>query len=319
MRNLLFCAAALGGSLVVGGAMATQSGVSIETLLTGKAHDALFALAFDQANGVAVGAAGKIYDSRDAGKTWTLVTPVPTQLSLLGVDSKQSKQLAVGQMGLILKREGSAAWQKVESDTEERLFAVSLNSKGAAATVGSFGTVLKSEDGGQTWKAIAPDWTPYAEDGAQPHLYGVNVDEAGSVTIAGEFGLILRLAPGQTSWQLLHKGDASIFALDIRDDGIGYAVGQSGAALRTADNGKTWTDLKTGSDAILLGVRSTPGGEVVATGMRDMVVSRDDGKTWNHVTGGDIASSWYAGVAQSAVGAPLVAVGHTGKIIRIDN
>lgn len=316
-RILLGCAAALVALVAIGAAHAAQSKPAIDTIVSGKAHDALFALAFNQNIGIAVGAAGAILDSTDAGKTWQPVAPSPTQLSLLGVDINGSHQLAVGQMGLILKRDAQAAWQKVDSGTEERLFSVSLNSSGIAAAVGSFGTVLRSGDGGQSWQPIAPDWSGYNEDGAQPHLYGVDVDEAGAITIAGEFGLILRQAPGQSGWQTLHTGTASIFALEIREDGVGYAVGQSGAALRTDNGGKTWIELTTGSEAILLGVRSTPGGEVFASGMRDMVSSRDNGQTWSHVVAGDVQSAWYSGLARPGAGAPLLAVGHTGRIVRI--
>ena len=318
-KILLLCGvAAIGGVIAAGGARAVQQAPAIEAIVTGKAHDALFALAFDRDAGIAVGAAGTILDTRDGGKTWAAVTPSPTQLSLLGVDIKGTQQLAVGQMGLILKRDSQSGWQKVDSGTEERLFAVSLNRHGVAAAVGSFGTAIKSTDGGQSWSAIAPDWSGYTEDGAQPHLYGVDVADNGAVTIAGEFGLILRQAPGQAGWQTLHKGAASIFALEIRDDGVGYAVGQSGAALRSGDGGNTWAELATGSEAILLGVRSTADGKVVASGMRDMVASDDDGRSWKHVTSGDLQSAWYSGLARSAAGAPLLAVGHSGRIIRID-
>ncbi|MDB5971290.1 MAG: hypothetical protein JWQ90_3740 [Hydrocarboniphaga sp.] len=319
-KRILMCGAAvIAGVMAIAAARAAQETGKVDTIITGKAHDALFALAFNQNIGVAVGAAGAIFDTRDAGKTWQRVSPSPTQLSLLGVDINAAHELAVGQMGLILKRDAQAAWQKVDSGTEERLFAVSLNSHGVAAAVGSFGTVLKSSDGGGSWAAIAPDWSPYTEDGAQPHLYGVDVDEAGSVTIAGEFGLILRSAAGQAGWQLLHKGAASIFALDIRSDGVGYAVGQSGAALRSDNGGQTWSELATGSAAILLGVRSSADGQVVASGMRDMLRSADNGQTWSHVTAGDVQSAWYSGLARADAGAPLLAVGATGKIIRIDN
>lgn len=298
-------------------AHAAAAAMTMEPVVSGKAHDALFSVAFSQSQGIAVGAAGAILDTADGGKTWKPVAPSPTQLSLLGVDVQGSDALAVGQMGLILKRDANKAWKTIASGTEERLFSVSMNTRGVAAIVGSFGTVLKSKDGGATWAAVAPDWTAYTEDGAQPHLYAVQVDASGAVIIAGEFGLILRLPAGQTAWQLLHKGDASIFALDIRDDGIGYAVGQSGAALRTADGGSTWSALTTGSDAILLGVRSAADGSVIASGMRDMVSSRDDGRSWTHITAGDAQSAWYAGIGSPAGGGALLAVGHTGRIVRL--
>lgn len=303
---------------MLGRALAAQDDFKLDELVSGNPHDALFSIAFDGDNGVAVGQTGAIYDSADSGKTWTRQAPV-TDLSLLGVDVQHASQLAVGQMGLILRRGMPGSWQKVESGSSERLFAVSLNHKGIAVAVGSFGTVLRSGDGGRTWNSIAPDWTQYTADGFQPHLYGVKVDDEGVITLAGEFGLILRSAPTQPGWRLLHKGDASIFALDLRPDGIGYVVGQSGLVMATDDGGLTWTAVETGVEANLLGVHSMPGGGIVATGMRDMIVSRDAGKNWRHVTDGDVGSSWYAGIAQASTGAPLLAVGRAGKIIRIGN
>ena len=75
---------------------------------------------------------------------------------------------------------------------------------------------------------------------------------------------------GGASWQALHRGDASIFALELRADGAGYAVGQNGTVLRTADGGASWAAVDAGTQAILLGVHSSADGQVIATGMRDM-------------------------------------------------
>lgn len=312
------CTALLASALMLSQALANQGGIGVTPLVAGNPHDTLFSLAFEGDNGIAVGGAGAVYNSVDSGKTWKREAPV-TGLSLLGVDSRQSMQLAVGQMGLILRRDALGAWQKVSSGTTERLFAVSLNRRGVAVAVGGFGTILKSDDSGRTWNAIETDWTRYAADGAQPHLYSVKVDEAGVITVAGEFGLILRSVPGQSGWHLLHKGDASIFAIDLRADGGGYAVGQSGLLIASGDNGRTWTAIETGTQANLLGVRSTADGGIVATGMRDMIVSRDAGKSWQHISDGGIGSAWYAGIAQASADAALLAVGSAGKIIRIGN
>lgn len=305
----------LASAVVVQGA---DAGRALAPIVSGNVHDALFAVEFDQQAGVAVGAAGAIYDSRDGGKTWKAVTPAPTPLSLLGVSSSAGRSIAVGQTGLVLTRENDKPWQQADSGSQERLFAVSLNSKGEAVAVGSFGTVLRSQDAGHSWQTIAPDWTPYTTDNQQPHLYTCAIDEAGTVTIAGEFGLILRLTAQSKSWQLLHKGDASLFAMELKADGSGYAVGQSGSVLRTADGGRSWQAQDVGSAAILLGVHASDNGHVLITGMRDAVSSSDGGKTWQHLSDPLVTASWYAGVAQGAGGA-LIAVGNAGQIVRVND
>jgi photosystem II stability/assembly factor-like uncharacterized protein len=313
LRTLWVGVGLCAGSAVI----AADALVPIAPLVKGTMHEALFAIAFDQDAGVAVGAAGAILSTADGGKTWKPLASAPTQLSLLGVDIRQQRQIAVGQMGLVLLNEAGGGWQKMDTGTTERLFAVSTNSKGLTAAVGSFGTVLKSADGGHTWAAVAPDWTSHAEEGMQPHLYAVNVDEQGAITIAGEFGLILRSTDGGTNWKPVSRGDASIFALELREDGVGYAVGQDGIVLRTNDGGVRWSVVQVPTKAILLGVHSTSDGHIVMTGMREMLTSDDDGKTWKHSTDPNIAASWFSGVDQAGAGSPILAVGHTGQIIRV--
>ncbi len=299
--------------------------ITLKSLLSGTPHQGLMAIAFDGSVGVAVGVGGEIETTQDSGKRWQ-VAPSPSPLALLGVDVKDGLTVAVGQRGLILVRHGSPDWKKTESGTSERLFSVSVNSKGNAVAVGSFGTVIASTDRGETWQSIAPNWAALIhEQGDQftPHVYAAHLDDAGTVTVAGELGVILRSSDAGKTWNVLHQGDSSnhkedesLFALDIRKDGIAYAVGQDGEILRSSDGGLKWAPLNSGTKSILLGVHSSPGGEIVVTGMYSMLVSKDDGKTWNLVIDQAVASSWYAGVARPADGADIV-VGKSGVIMRV--
>jgi len=300
-------------------------GVTLTNLLGGTPHQALMAIGFDGGVGVAVGAGGEIEATQDSGKLWKL-EPSPSPLALLGVDLKDGLAIAVGQKGLILVRHGGPDWKKEDSGTTERLFSVSVNSKGTAVAVGSFGTVIASFDQGATWQSIAPNWAALIHeqgDGFTPHIYATHLDDAGTVTIAGELGVILQSSDAGKTWQVLHQGDSSnhkedesIFALDIRKDGIGYAVGQDGAILRSGDGGLKWAAVNSGTKSILLSIHSSSDGEIVVTGMYSMLVSKDDGKTWNLVIDQSVASSWYAGVARPADGADIV-VGKSGAIMRV--
>ncbi|HZP12636.1 MAG TPA: YCF48-related protein [Nevskiaceae bacterium] len=309
------------GMLIAACAQAQAAGTAgTEALVSGVPHDALFAVNFDGANGIVAGAPGKIFDTHDGGKTWKADTSFPTPLAVLGADLKGDRAIAVGQMGLVFVRDGGNGWKKIDAGTTERLMNVSLNSKGVAVAVGSFGTVIKSEDGGQTWAAIPPDWKPYlttdqVEQGIQPHMSAAHVGEDGVITIAGEFSLILRSSDGGKTWTAVNKGEPTVFALDLRGDGVGYAVGQDGLILRTADGGATWTKLAAASKANLLGVRST-GNTLVVTAMHDMIASTDSGQSWRHVQTPDVLAAWYSGVA--VADGTLIAVGHTGRIIKIN-
>ncbi|SEQ20432.1 Uncharacterized protein SAMN04488038_104275 [Solimonas aquatica] len=309
----------LAGSTLLASLAATAlAPPSLQVLLKGTPHDALFAVSFDREQGLAVGAGGAIFDSRDGGRTWSAVTPAPTELGLMGVSAAAGRALAVGQYGLVLRREGSGAWQQAESGSKQRLFAVSLNAQGQAVAVGAFGTVLFSSDAGKSWQAVAPDWTPYTSDGQQPHLYASSIDEAGNLLVAGEFGLILRRSVQSGDWQLLHKGDASLFALRLDKNGHTWAVGQSGCVLRSEDQGQSWQTVDIGSQANLLGIQDGGPGEVLITGMREALRSTDGGSSWQALRDPLVPASWFAGIAQAGDGA-LITVGNNGQIVRIKN
>ncbi len=318
MTRLIALAAA--GLLVAGAVSASappaDSKSPLQPVLTGTVHQALFAIDFSDTLGVAVGAGGEVQESSDKGASWKMVQ-APTQLSLLGVGVAGGKAVAVGQSGLVVTRGADGKWTEGKSGSKQRLLAVELNATGRAVAVGAFGTVLLSDDAGQTWRSAAPAWAEHAPDGMEPHMYAAHVAADGTVTIAGEFGLILRSSDAGATWTGLHKGDASLFALQLREDGVGYAVGQSGAILRSADGGATWETRPSDTEALLLGVLATTDGRVLVTGMRDMLVSRDGGESFSHVRGGGVNSLWFVGVAQASASAPVLAVGQAGQIVSL--
>lgn len=288
----------------------------LQVVLAGTVHQALFAIDFGEKLGVAVGAGGEVQESADHGASWKAAT-APTQLALLGVGVAGAHAVAVGQSGQVLVRGADGKWSATDSGSKQRLLGVEINAAGRAIAVGAFGTVLLSEDGGKAWRSAAPAWPEFVPDGMEPHIYAAHVAADGTLTIAGEFGLILRSGDAGATWTALHKGEASLFALQLREDGIGYAVGQSGAILRTADGGATWEVRPSGTQSLLLGVHASDDGKVIVTAMRDMLVSRDGGGTFSHVRGGGVNSLWFTGVTQAAAGAPVLAVGQAGQIVRL--
>lgn len=307
--------ATLVGLVAVGDAFAAATATPV---LTGTVHDSLFAVSFDGSNGLAAGAPGYMLETSDGAKTWKPLTNIPTRLALLGVALKGEHAIAVGQQGLVLKREGTE-WKKIETGTQERLLSVSVNASGAAVAVGAFGTVLASADGGSSWTPIKPVWEQFAEPGTEPHVYASHIDEAGTITIAGEFALILRKAAGSDEWKLLNKGEASLFAMYLGSGNIGYAVGQNGTVLRTGDAGATWAKVDAGTQAILLGVSASSDDKVTVTGMREMRYSPDGGQSWSGVSGGGVNTLWYQGIGQPEGSTAALAVGQSGRILKVDN
>lgn len=311
---LCACASLLGSSLASGAVTR-----DIEVLREGTAHRDLYALAVnpqDPDSLVAVGGFGTLLTSEDGGKTWTQDS-IDLDRALLDVDLVGEHEIVVGQSGLIMVRDGDEKWQEVEVDTDARLLSVSTNSSGLTFAVGQFGAVLRSLDGGKTWQKLALNLAEKIEGGYDPHLYEVQVSEDGVATVVGEFGLIMRSTDKGLNWVIVNTADESLFALQLRDDGTGFAVGQSGAIFRTLDGGESWSRLENKLDANLLGVWSTPDGRVTAPGFRHMLVSDDNGETWQQVDNLDVNRGWYID-ARVVEGTPgVIAVGYSGRIIRL--
>lgn len=286
-----------------------------ELLHQGIAHDALYDVCFDARGGVAVGAAGMVLASGDAGESWQPQAQEATSLALLGVACADERRVAVGQTGIVLIDDGKG-WRKVESGTGQRLLAVAMNRSGLAVAVGGFGAVLLSRDRGESWEPVAFDWQTLVEDFAEPHLYDVAVAEDGTITLVGEFELVMRSPDGGASWVRVHKGEASLFGLHIGAGGTGYAVGQEGRMLRSSDGGASWTVLDTGVDAPLLGVSVLDDGRVLVSGMRTMLEGGAGGATWSVLSGADIATGWYAALATApGDGGRVVTVGNGGRVL----
>lgn len=297
-------------------------------------HDRLLSVAFDGEAGIAVGDGGLLQTSSDGGKTW-IRERAPTELAMTDVAISGARTIVVGQMGLILIKQANGDWRQVDSGTDRRLLRVDINQSGLAVVVGAFGTLLKSTDAGETWASAAPDWSLLyaAGDGDmvaprdEPTNYVVHVAEDGQVLIGGEYGQLMRSKDAGPEWNIVyryqpkpHESAPTIFGMSIRDDGVGYAVGQSGFVARTTDNGLSWQVSQTPVTGSLFGVASFPNGQVVAVGQRASLRSTDAGVSWRPIEGLDFALNWYSSVghSHSAPEGEFIAVGHSARILRLN-
>lgn len=319
-------ACGLGGVLF----MSSLQALTPTEVVRGQQHQALFSVSFDGQRGLAVGAGGEILATDDGGRSWTPQTS-PTRLALIGVVLKGDTAIAVGQMGTILVRRGDGEWTQVETDTQERLFAVDLNAQGVAMVVGGFGTLLRSTDKGAQWVSAAPTWEGMFNDPVgrlgffEPTLYDVQIDDDGTAHVVGEMMLVLRSVDGGGSFDVVSTGgsredgvDPTLFAIDVAADGGGYAVGQQGTLMRTDDGGTSWKALPAPTDANLLAVDHADDGATVMSGMRNVMVREAGSAEWTLLGGLDIAIGWFSGVAWLPGAKGPLAVGHFGSILQFD-
>ncbi len=320
MASLLLSISLIGGVNLY--ALGEESGEekTLNLVYEGIPHDALYDVCFDGDTGLAVGVAGTILATADAGVTWQAQTPV-TDKALLGVSCTGKSSIAVGQGGSLLTKTDSD-WQVITSGTDQRLLSVAANEQGLAVAVGGFGAVLRSTDAGATWAPISFDWEAILNDFLEPHIYDVAVFEDNTIMVIGEFELVLLSSDSGDTWEVVNKADASLSGIYFADRQTGYAAGQDGKVLKSTDGGLTWQGIVVPTRENLLDVWAS-GQDVLITGIRTLLRSRDGGASWESITEGDVPVKWYQSIKGTPVDNGLsnnvVMVGHSGRIVQINN
>ncbi|CAA0106772.1 Ycf48-like protein [Zhongshania aliphaticivorans] len=293
--------------------------------------DRLFSVDFNKDTGVAVGEAGLIMRTDDAGQTWKKEKS-PTTLGLISVAHSGGREIAVGQMGVVLVREGTSAWKVSDSGSDMRLLKVDINSHGLAVAAGAFGTLLRSKDGGNSWETIVPDWAALYDSGAgdtavirdEPTNYVVKVLEDNRIIVGGEYGQLNVSEDGGDTWSILYRhpevdGDTAATFFDLKLSGkTGYAVGQAGLVIRTDDAGKTWTSVAANTKGSFFAVTYTGASKVFVVGQRVAMKSINGGESWEQFEPLDLSLNWYSGLGQTAPNnGRIVAVGHSARILSL--
>jgi len=101
------------------------------------------------------------------------------------------------------------------------------------------GVILKSEDGGRTWR--------YRQTDRKQALFAVDISEERAVAV-GEKGLVQVSDDGGDTWYQPDRGFPTLFTFMRNvtfgpDDQRGYIVGQRGRVLRSDDAGLTWSQV----------------------------------------------------------------------------
>jgi len=273
----------------------------------------------------------------------------PTDADLYAADGR----FVVGEGGTILRESAHRTWTSISSPTGADLYGVSTGNTGPqpgdddyvyqgpkVVVVGAAGTVLYSEDAGDTWDVVSPptsadlravthspeawiavgdgvalssadglDWSA-AEVPAGARLTDVEVSgdqvwavgEAGVLLVSDDHGARWRAVPSPTT--------ADLFAITTVDDGSTIVVGAGGVALSAEANSEDVSRLEPEGTRDLLGVE---GSLAVGTDGTIRVLERGDETAIIAVMAG-------APALRAVSGDPTerVAVGDGGTIIEFD-
>ncbi|MEZ5354722.1 MAG: YCF48-related protein [Bryobacteraceae bacterium] len=185
-------------------------------------------------------------------------------------------------------------WRQYPVTTQARLRAVAFLDARRGFIAGDDATLLRTEDGGQTWSAVE---VPVKNDYREIYFHG----ESGWLT--GYGGTMLHTSDGGKTWAPQRTGTSqSIESIYFVDHDHGWAVGWAGTILRTTDGGTTWEEIRTpAAEWSLSGVYFRDAREGWAVGMLGQILhSSDGGATWTAIESG--VKSWLRSVTVDADG-----------------
>lgn len=265
---------------------------------------------------VAVGDAGTVTVSSDAGRTWRAFSTLTAE-PMRGVGFLDSLHLlAVGAGGVLLaSADGGRQWQARRSNTRHELRAVVFTGR-TAVVVGARGTVLRSDDGGASWRSH--------NSGVTATLRGLATLDPNTLITVGDGGTILRSADAGVSWRRVASGTkASLRAVRFVNARLGVAVGGDDLLWRakrvvlfSSDGGATWrrADAPRGGRLYALAADAK---RMVAVGENGAVIATlDAGATWRRVP--HEGKMWLGAAALPGAGG-IVALGARGAIVRTEN
>ncbi len=191
------------------------------------------------------------------------------------------------------------------------------NAGAAIVAVGEHGYVIRSEDGGASYRQagrVPVDTT----------LTGVAFADAENGWAVGHGGVVIHSADGGRNWALQRQDsqvDQPLYSVYFKDARTGWAAGLWSLLLHTGDGGKTWSALKLPAaqgqkraDLNLLKVFGGAGGRVyIAAEQGTLFRSRDSGASWDVLQTGSKASLWAGTVSPAGT---LIVGGLGGKLLR---
>jgi len=204
----------------------------------------------------------------------------PDKVIVNGLAMRGTRLIAAAENGVILIADDPAGpWTQA---TIEPPRGSSLNQvafvDGLAIAVGHDSWILRSEDGGKTWKEALFDG-----EKSLP-VMGVAGPFDGKLYAFGAFGQFLVSTDNGATWTPeVHEalGDRHLNAMTQAADGSLLLVGERGLLAKSTDRGATWTVLPEIYPGSFFGVLSLPSKALLAFGMRGHVYrSEDFGTSW---------------------------------------
>ncbi len=173
-------------------------------------------------------------------------------------------------------------WVELETDFLMNIGCVSFVNKDIGSILGTEARILKTEDGGRTWKQQFHDdfcglsTIHFPED--------ENTGYAAGSCYSPPEEFMLKTIDGGNSWNEISTGDnAILMALFFINNELGWGVGRGGKIVKTTDGGQTWEIQDSGDENRLNDVYFLNEYQGWAVGRFGTIVyTSDGGNNWHN-------------------------------------
>lgn len=248
--------------------------------------------------------AGGMWDSADAGKTWTALSVVPTatgvsslsnvDVTAITVDPQDSSALYIGTLenGMFTSLDNGQSWQRPEEPQAKtgKVIGIGVSSKSVCTyIVVKSDRVMKTEDCGRSFNTET-----YVETQSEVTITAMALDwyDPRIIWIGNSTGNVIRSSDGGASWTTVARLDDEITGIVVSNaDSRIVMVGTDTSGMnRTTDGGANWTsfektlkDFKS-SDRVYGFTQNANGSLVVMNTKYGLLSSADNGATWSGVS-----------------------------------
>jgi photosystem II stability/assembly factor-like uncharacterized protein len=177
---------------------------------------------------------GRIYHSTDGGQGWALQAEAGGYLSTLQFfDAREG--WAIGGDTFLHTTNGGLVWSPASVPTGTWSHGARFSDPLHAISVGEYGNVTRTTDGGQSWTTVSAI-------GTGPRLWDVESWSTSRSVYSGEVGALAQTRNGGARWGSLQSGGTGVaHGLDAVDALHAWAASDQGEVLRTSNGGAQWT------------------------------------------------------------------------------